>query len=268
MDIVIRRSNERPQGRYRSQYNRFDSIPLEKRHYGRAKVNCCLEGGTVQWGSLQDRDIVIMHMRTDLTQEKHYRFERCVVQLSFSRDDPTVPDIPRLLDPLAPVHLKGPDNVQHRSNEASASVDLGAGPTTAGLSVGRSSEYEIKESWKYISYLEPGEDGDYQDYFTRASWSWENEGRSRNDDLSKLYSGLVLHHFSHPFRVSCSIKAKMSNNLYKFKRFKSHRQTPKITVIERPNGLPRTDLTATVDRLERDIKEKIWGAMASKLSTR
>ncbi|KAJ5669177.1 fungal-specific transcription factor domain-containing protein [Penicillium macrosclerotiorum] len=225
-----------------------------------------------QWGLLGDRKAVILHLLTDLDQDKHYRFERCVVRLSFTGDDsamrssnnsaPNPPEIPRLIHPPVPAHLKGMDHVKNRSKRATGQLNIEAGPATVGGSLTRSSEYETKTSWNYTSHWDRGESSDYMGHYTRASWCLENLGRDQNDDVSKLYAGMVLNHFSSPVFVSCSVEAKLSSRLRMFERFKSKDRTPTFIEIPMPKALPPTDLTAAVKGLEENIQAKMYRGMA------
>jgi hypothetical protein len=271
-------------GRYQDQYDAIDlvlnrsiadpipdDIELGSRHFGKVRVNCCLRGNYCKWGKYKDNDCVVLQLLTDPREESGFKLNNLTVELSFTEHDPNLGSVAppnerlRLLEPPLPRYLRGGGTTQHRATEVNVQPQVTTGPT--GVQAGQirwTREGDVRDYWLYQSHWGGGQHGS----FTVATWIWKaNRYNPQPEDVSHLYSGVILRHPCQPFWVGCKIQGQlvrstkaMLNGFFKFGHKDNER--PKFTKLQTRQS--SQDLQDDVNELDDQIVKLILDASASK----
>lgn len=283
---AMERKTRSLQGRHRDRYSAIDRVqncsnidaipgqdkPLGARHFGKARVNCCLRGDYCKWGRLNGKETVVLQLLTDPRQESGFKLDTFTLELSFTEHDPNLHNatpangVLRLLEPPSPKYLKGDATTQHRGIELTLAPQVTTGP--AGVQLGQvkwTSDRDVKKYWVYHSHW----NRDEHDIHTIAEWIWQaNRHNPQVEDVAILYSGLILQHPCRPFWVGCKIRGqlvpstKMILNAFRFKYGHKDDERPTFTkILTRQSS---EDLQDVVNHLDDEITNLICGAAASK----
>ena len=190
---------------------------LGQRHFGRATVNFCLRAHECTWGKFKDQDTVVLVLLTDQAQEHGFKLHNFTIGLSFTEHNLTPDNLChantalKILEPPSPGSLKGGEITQHLLTERNVQPEVSTGP--ANFKVGQikqTRERDVRSSWHYHSHRNSDEYG----AFTIAKWVWEaNADNPQIEDVSHLYSGLILQHAGEPFYVGCTIRGQLVQSL-------------------------------------------------------
>ena len=280
-----------PQGRYRHLYpslNQEQNHSIEnemlvgdtvlgQRDFGRATVNCCLRAHDCTWGRFKDQDTVVLVLLTDQTQERGFKLHNFTIRLSFTEHNltPVTQDnifranstALQILEPPSPSSLKGGEITQHLRTEMNIQPEVSTGPANVKVGqVRRTKERDVRSSWHYHGHRHSDEYG----VFTIAKWVWEaNTDNPQIEDVSHLYSGLILRHAGEPFYVGCTIRGQLvqsSQAVSHFVRrwFKfGHREGEEPTVTKIMTRGSVGDLEVVAKELEEKIVRLIRSGATS-----
>jgi hypothetical protein len=285
-----------PQGRYRHLYPSLNQernlsianetlvgdTVLGQRDFGRATVNCCLRARECTWGKFKDQDTVVLVLLTDQGQEHGFKLHNFTIGLSFTehnltpvtRDNlcraNTAVTALQILETPSPKNLRGGETTQHLLTEMNVQPEVSTG--LANIKVGqmrRTKERNVRSSWEYHGHRKSDEYG----VFTIAKWVWEaNHDNPQIEDVSHLYSGLILQHAGEPFYVGCTIRGQLvqsrqaaSHSVRRWFKF-GHREgeEPKVTKIMAHRSVEDLeDLEVVAKELERKIERLIRSGATS-----